>query len=58
MTPDLLATRVRKARRPGWCRVCNGPVRIGQQIGYWPAFPGWLHVQCGLALVREAKGAA
>jgi hypothetical protein len=29
-----LASRIRKARKPGQCALCAAPVRVGQQIGY------------------------
>jgi hypothetical protein len=38
-----LATRTRKARRPGTCPLCRGPIQVGQRIaklGYW------VHAQC------------
>jgi hypothetical protein len=43
--PILLATRTRKARRPGTCALgCGRPVTIGQRIGL--LFTGWAHVVC------------
>jgi hypothetical protein len=44
--PLPLADRVRKARRPGRCTVCHGPVTIGQSIAHLARPPGWCHVRC------------
>jgi hypothetical protein len=43
----VLATRTRKARRPGRCVLCRGPVLIGQRIALTGG--GWAHVSCVLA---------
>jgi hypothetical protein len=41
-----LATRVMKARRPGTCAICRGPIRIGEQIAYTVK---WAHAGCVVA---------
>jgi hypothetical protein len=46
-----LASRVRKARKPGWCALCAAPVHVGQGIGYLRS-QGWCHVQCVIGLNR------
>ena len=38
----LTATRVRKARRSGWCPLCPRPIITGQKVGLIPA--GWAHL--------------
>ena len=52
--PSLLATRIRKARRPSACGLCGRPVSIGQRIGLvenrW-----WAHVTCIIARNARAK---
>jgi len=48
---QLLASRVRKARRPGTCPLCQEPIFIGQLIGRTVA---WSHVLC---VLRERQGA-
>jgi hypothetical protein len=45
VTGQLLASRVRKARRPGTCPLCQEPIFIGQLIGRTVA---WSHVLCVL----------
>jgi hypothetical protein len=45
-----LATRTRKARRPGTCPLCRGPIQVGQRIalvGYW------CHAQCVVDRLHE-----
>lgn len=49
----LLADRVMKSRRPGWCPLCSGPVLTGQRIGRTPDH-GWCHVLCIVTRYREA----
>lgn len=44
--PLPLADRVRKARRPGVCTICQGPVIIGQGIAHLARPAGWCHVRC------------
>jgi hypothetical protein len=47
MTDRLaLATRVRQARRGGWCPSCRGPIIIGQPIARLIKPAGWCHVGC------------
>jgi hypothetical protein len=41
-----LATRVRKARRPGWCSVCRVAIRVGEPIARLIKPAGWCHVGC------------
>jgi hypothetical protein len=38
----LTASRVRKARRGGWCPLCPRPIVVGQRVGLIPA--GWAHL--------------
>ncbi len=51
MTAQLLASRVRKARRASTCPLCLEPVLIGQLIGRTVT---WAHVSC---ILRERGGA-
>ena len=39
----LLADRVMKARRPGTCPLCRGPIQVGEQIG---RVGFWAHTVC------------
>ena len=41
----MLASRVRKARKPGVCALCRAPVLVGQQIGK-TTIRGWCHTSC------------
>lgn len=41
----MIASRVRKARKPGICALCHAPVTTGQQIGYTTT-RGWCHATC------------
>jgi hypothetical protein len=45
VTAPVLATRVRRARKPGQCAICPAPVYVRQSIGYLPG-RGWCHVGC------------
>jgi hypothetical protein len=47
-----LATRVMKARWPGWCPACRLPITIGQSIARLTDPAGWCHVTC-VPAVRE-----
>jgi len=44
----MLASRVRKARKPSTCPLCHGAVTAGQYIGLTGM--GWCHTGC---IVRE-----
>lgn len=54
MTPPLLATRARKARRDSRCALCPAPVRTGQREGLIPA--GWAHIACILNANTPKEG--
>jgi hypothetical protein len=47
-----LVTRVRKARYPGTCPACGGPVCVGQRIAYTGG--QWIHVTCVIS--HQAAG--
>jgi hypothetical protein len=62
MTDRLaLATRVRRARRGGYCRVCGVAITIGQPIARLIEPAGWCHLGCvpavAAALDRIAREA-
>jgi hypothetical protein len=46
VTAPKLASRVMKARRPGTCAICRGPIRIGEQIAKTVR---WAHAGCVVA---------
>jgi hypothetical protein len=46
MTGPMLASRVMKARRPGTCPLCQGPIRIGDSIAKTVK---WAHTGCVVA---------
>jgi hypothetical protein len=54
----LLADRTCKARRPGICGKCGGPVRVGARIALVTedGRPRWLHIACAIALSRAGGG--
>lgn len=39
------AVRCKKARWPGTCGLCRGPIRLGQQIASAKGAP-WAHIWC------------
>jgi hypothetical protein len=43
MSPPVLATRTRKARRESVCSICWRPVRVGQIIAKAEV---WVHAGC------------
>ena len=45
--------RVRRARTPGTCPLCGGPILIGQQIGA-ASWARWAHSTC-LIGARKAR---
>lgn len=51
--PQLLATRVRKARARSLCALCPAGIRVGNHIGRLPG-KGWAHVACIVAANRAA----
>ena len=46
MTGPILASRVMKARRPGTCAICRGPIRVGERIAKTVR---WAHLGCVIA---------
>jgi hypothetical protein len=44
------ASRVRTARWPSRCLLCNDLIRVGHRIGKTPI--GWCHVDC---IINRAK---
>lgn len=50
--PLMRASRVRKARRPGTCPLCDAPVSTGQQIGLVDGH-GWCHTTCIIAVQQR-----
>jgi hypothetical protein len=50
-----LATRVRKARRGGYCRVCGVAITIGQPIARLIKPAGWCHIGCVPAVARALR---
>ena len=52
---QALATRVRKARRPGVCTVCRVPITIGQPIARLIKPAGWCHLGCVPAVARTLR---
>lgn len=45
----LLASRVKKARRRGWCPACQSATLPGQRIALVSGH-GWIHATCAIGL--------
>jgi hypothetical protein len=50
---QVLATRVRKARWTSTCSRCDGPIQIGQRVGYIEREDIWIHVWCCISPPSE-----
>jgi hypothetical protein len=50
-----LATRVRKARRPGSCSICRLAITIGQPIARLIKPAGWCHLGCVPVVARTLR---